>query len=80
MRTVGCEGPSGLISDDEGNHGGIGEGVVGESFELGTTSALGASLSPRDDHVVAGERGLGTGEPRRSDELAASCGHFGSSW
>jgi hypothetical protein len=48
MRTVGCERPSGLIRDDEGDDGGIGEGVVGESFELGTTSALGAPLSPRD--------------------------------
>ena len=33
--TVGRERPSGLVRDDEGNHGGIGEGVVGESFELG---------------------------------------------
>jgi hypothetical protein len=78
--TVGRERPSGLIRDDEGNHGGIGEGVVGESFELGTTSALGAPLGPRDDHVVAGERGLCASEPRRSDELAASCGHLGGSW
>ena len=80
MRTVGCEGPSGLISDDEGNHGGISEGVVGESFELAPTSALGASLSPRHEYVVAGERGLGTGEPRRSDELAASCCHLRDTW
>ena len=71
--TVGRERPSGLVRDDEGNDGGIGEGVVGESFELGTPSALGASLGPRDDHVVAGERGLCAGEPRRSDKLAASC-------
>jgi hypothetical protein len=55
--TVGREGPSGLVRDDERNDGGIGEGVVGESFELATTSALGAPLSPRHDHVVASERG-----------------------
>ena len=48
--TVGRERPSCLIRDDEGDDGGIGEGVVGESFELGTTSALGAPLGPRDDH------------------------------
>ena len=77
--TVGCERPSGLVRDDEGNHGGIGEGVVGESFELGTPSALGAPLGPRDNHVVAGERGLCAGEPRRSDELASSCCHLGGS-
>ena len=45
--TVGRERPSCLIRDDEWDHGGIGEGVVGESFELGATSASGASLSPR---------------------------------
>ena len=78
--TVGRERPPGLVRDDEGNHGGIGEGIVGEPVELGTTSALGASLGPRHDHVVAGERGLGAGEPRRSDELAASCGHLGGAW
>ena len=80
MRTVGCERPSGLISDDEGDDGGIGEGVVGQSFEGGTTSALAAPLGPRDDHVVAGERGLCAGEPRGSDEAAASCGHLRDSW
>jgi len=52
----------------------------GESFELGTTSALGAPLSPRDKDVVASERGAFASEPRRSDELAASCGHLGGAW
>ena len=46
--TVGRERPSGLVRDDKGDDGGIGEGVVGESFELASTSALGAPLSPRD--------------------------------
>jgi hypothetical protein len=46
--TVGRERSPGLIRDDEGNNGGISEGVVGESFELASTSALGAPLSPRD--------------------------------
>jgi len=78
--TVGRERPSCLIRDDEGNHGGIGEGVVGKSFELASASALGASLGPRDDHVVAGERGLCASEPRRPDELAACCCHRGGSW
>ena len=31
--TVGRERPSGLVRDDKGDDGGIGEGVVGESFE-----------------------------------------------
>ncbi len=78
--TVGRERPSGLIRDDEGNHGRISEGVVGEPFERGTPSALGAPLGPRDDHVVAGERSLLPSEPRRSDKLALSCCHLGGSW